>query len=114
MEKSDTEVSKLIIAVVQSQDSDMVEMTLDQVKIPYVKLPSTGGFLLEKNTTFLVACDYKRECNVMELLGATAKKRVSYVAATMDSTPFPIIVPAETMVGGVTIFTLDVEHFEEY
>ncbi len=43
----------------------MVEMTLDQVKIPYAKLPSTGGFLLEKNTTFLVACDYKRECNVM-------------------------------------------------
>jgi len=32
----------------------------------------------------------------------------------MDYTPFPMIIPAETMVGGVTIFILKINHFEEY
>ena len=42
------------------------------------------------------------------------RRMVSYVAATMDYTPFPMVIPAETIVGGVTIFILKVTRFEEY
>jgi len=104
----------MVMAVVQSADSDLVETALQEAGFCFVKLPSSGGFLLEKNVTFLVACNLRNEGKVKELLNAAARKRISYVAAVMDNTPFPMIIPAETMVGGVTYFSMDVEHFEEY
>ncbi len=110
----DTEVDLMILAVIYCQDCEIVEHALDQEGASYVKLPSTGGFLLEKNVTFLIATNEHNKEAIIERLSAAAKKRVSYVAATMDYTPFPMIIPAETMIGGVTIFVLKVDHFEEY
>ena len=114
MTQFDTQVTRMILAVVHSQDSEIVELALEQEGISYVKFPSTGGFLLEKNVTYLIATDEHNKDVIVERLSAAAKKRISYVAATMDYTPFPMIIPAETMVGGVTIFTMKVDHFEEY
>ncbi|MDD2521486.1 MAG: cyclic-di-AMP receptor [Anaerolineaceae bacterium] len=114
MTQFDTQVTRMVLAVVHSQDSDVVETELEQEGVSYAKFPSTGGFLFEKNVTFLIATDEQHTEKIVDLLSAAAKKRISYVAATMDYTPFPMIIPAETMVGGVTIFILKVDHFEEY
>ncbi|NLB70397.1 MAG: hypothetical protein GX797_00120 [Chloroflexi bacterium] len=114
MTQFDTEVTRMVLAVVHTQDSEVVQLALEQEGISYARFPSTGGFLLEKNVTFIIATDELNTPKIVELLSAAAKKRISYVAATMDYTPFPMIIPAETMVGGVTIFILNVEHFEEY
>lgn len=114
MLEESTLITRMVMAVVQSPDSDLVENTLSNAGFAYAKLPSTGGFLFEKNVTFIVACNERSEPKIKEMLNAAARKRISYVAATMDNTPFPMIIPAETMVGGVTYFSLDVEHFEEY
>jgi hypothetical protein len=46
--------------------------------------------------TFLIATDEPLKKVIVERLSAAAKKRISYVAATMDYTPFPMIIPAET------------------
>lgn len=114
MKQFDTQVTRMVLTVVHSQDSEIVEKELEQEGISYVKFPSTGGFLLEKNVTFLIATDEQNTNRVVDLLSTAAKKRISYVAATMDYTPFPMVIPAETMVGGVTIFIMKVDHFEEY
>ncbi len=114
MTELQSEITRMVVAVVQSPDSDLVETALQEASICFIKLPSSGGFLLEKNVTFLIACNHKSEMKTKELLTAAARKRISYVAAVMDNTPFPMIIPAETMVGGVTYFSMDVEHFEEY
>jgi len=108
------QVDRMILTVVQSQDTDVVEMALERQGLSYVRFPSTGGFLLEKNVTFVIASDENKVEEIVGLLSAAAKKRVSYVAATMDYTPFPMVIPAETIVGGVTIFILKVTRFEEY
>jgi hypothetical protein len=42
-----------------------------------------------------------------------AKKRVTFVSAPSEIGPLPIPIPTETMVGGVSMLTLDIEHFEE-
>ena len=49
-------INKLLIVVVQSQDSDLVERALDQASFCFGKLPSAGGFLRERNVTLLVGC----------------------------------------------------------
>lgn len=114
MTHTDLPITRMVLAVVNSPDSDVVEMALQKEAFSFSKFPSTGGFLLEKSVSFLIASDENSVPRIIELLSAAAKKRISYVAATMDYTPFPMVIPAETMVGGVTIFILKVEHFEEY
>ncbi len=39
---------KLIIAVVQSQDGELVERTLEEANYSFGKLPSVGGFFARK------------------------------------------------------------------
>ncbi len=107
-------INKLLIAVVQNQDSELVERVLDQASFRYGKLPSAGGFLRERNVTFLVVCTEDTIPDLKELLASAAKRRVSYLATPIDNAPFPILIPAETVIGGANVFTLDLDHFEEF
>ncbi|MGI6251734.1 MAG: cyclic-di-AMP receptor [Anaerolineaceae bacterium] len=103
----------LLIAVVQAQDSDLVELVLGQEKFKFTRLPSVGGFLRERNVTFLIGCLRKDQQRIQILLADAAKRRVSFVAVPTEGGSLPIPIPSETMVGGVSIFSLDLEHFEE-
>jgi uncharacterized protein YaaQ len=113
MPNSGTKPENLIIAVVQSQDSDLVELVLNQENFKFTRLPSVGGFLRESNVTFLIGCPAARDDKVREILMTAAKKRVTFVSAPSEIGPLPIPIPTETMVGGVSMLTLDIEHFEE-
>ena len=57
MTQFDTEVTRMVLAVVHTQDSEVVQLALEQEGISYARFPSTGGFLLEKNVTFIIATD---------------------------------------------------------
>ena len=48
---------KLIVAVVQDQDSNRLSNALTKAKFRATKLASTGGFLRSGNTTFLIGTD---------------------------------------------------------
>ena len=113
MPNSGMKPDNLIIAVVQSQDSDLVELVLNQENFKFTRLPSVGGFLRESNVTFLIGCPAARDDKVREILMTAAKKRVTFVSAPSEIGPLPIPIPTETMVGGVSMLTLDIEHFEE-
>lgn len=104
---------QVLIAVVQNQDSDLVELVLEQAGHNYNKLPSAGAFLRERSVTFLIKCNDSNRQEIIKILASAAKKRVSYVATPLDNSPFPIVSPSETLIGGVSLFTLDIEHFEE-
>lgn len=113
MSNSDTKPNNLIIAVVQSQDSDLVELVLNQENFKFTRLPSVGGFLRESNVTFMIGCADSQNDKVREILMTAAKKRVTFISAPSEIGPLPIPIPTETMVGGVSMLTLDIEHFEE-
>ena len=104
----------LMIAVVQSQDADLVDRTLTNQGFIFVRLPSTGGFLRDRNVTFMIASEPEKAEDLKETLLSAAKKRITYIAAPIESGPLPIPIPTETVVGGVSLFALPVEHFEEF
>ena len=113
MANTENEISQLLIAVVQGQDSDQVSQVLGENGHTFTRLPSAGGFLRERNVTFLIGCSPSTHEAIENLLMTTAQKRISYISAPIDTTPLPIPLPAETIIGGVSLFTLDVEHYEE-
>ena len=103
----------MVIAVVQALDSDLVSAELDENKFSYSKLPSVGGFLREKNVTFIIACALEKELFVHRLLLEAAKKRVTFIATPLENGPIPVPVPVESVVGGVKAFSIVLDDFQE-
>ena len=92
---------KMIIAIVQDQDSQELSDQLVKNNFRATKLATTGGFLRAGNTTFL--------CGVKD-------DRVDEVLSVIDNTcgniPYPVEVEVE--VGGATVFVMPIEAFHQF
>ncbi len=80
---------------------------------PFAKLPSVGGLLRERNVTFLIGCPEEETDQLRKLLQDVAGRRIGYVAPVIDNLPMGSLIPTEVQIGGVTIFDLEIEHYEE-
>ena len=105
---------KLIIAIVQDEDSSRLIGQLMNDGFGVTKLATTGGFLMSGNTTFLVGTEDNRVDDVIAIIEKHSKKRTQMVPSTASYgvgmyTSFPV----EVKVGGATIFVIDVERYEK-
>ena len=107
---------KLIIAVVQDDDVEDLVETLVKEKVYSTKLASTGGFLREGNTTLLIGVEKDKVDSVISIIKDICKSRKQTFTTTIPPTgsagvyiPYPI----EVMVGGATIFVVDIDRFEK-
>ena len=107
---------KLIIAIVQDEDSAHLVSELMSGGFSVTKLATTGGFLRAGNTTLLVGVDDDKFDTCMETIKKVCKSRKQIetspspmAGGTSVYVPYPI----EVVVGGTTVFVLDVEHFEK-
>ena len=105
---------KLIIAIVQDEDSSRLIGQLMNDGFGVTKLATTGGFLRAGNTTLLVGVEDDRFQEAMDLIEKVCKIRkqiapspASMVGMPRSYTPYPIGV----VVGGATIFVLTVDQF---
>ena len=105
---------KLIIAIVQDEDSSRLTGQLMNDGFGVTKLATTGGFLRAGNTTLLVGVEDDRFQEAMDLIEKVCKSRkqiapspASMVGMPGSYTPYPI----EVVVGGATIFVLTVDQF---
>ena len=95
---------KLIFAIVNKDDSNVVSSALTRGGFSVTKLATTGGFLQAGNTTFLVGTDDTR---VDEVLSIIEKHSTNYGTTTYAS--FPV----EVTVGGATVFVMSVDRYEK-
>lgn len=108
---------KLIIAVVQDQDSNRLAKALLEHNFRTTKLASTGGFLRSGNTTFMIGTEDIRVNKAMQIIKENCRSReqlvapVSPMGGNADSyVPYPI----EVEVGGATVFVLPVDEFHQF
>jgi uncharacterized protein YaaQ len=106
---------KLIVAVIQDKDASRLVESLVERGYRATKLASTGGFLKEGNTTLLIGAEDPSVDDVVGIIKHTCKSRqqlvtpLTPVGGPVDSyVPFPV----EVMVGGATVFVVNVERFE--
>ena len=107
---------KLIIAVVQDEDSSKLLSKLMQQGFGVTKLATTGGFLKAGNTTLLLGVDDNRTDEAIGIIESVCKsrKQISTVSSSIvggmthgEYTAYPI----EVTVGGATLFVLSVDQF---
>lgn len=106
---------KLIIAIVQDEDSSRLLTGLMNKGLGVTKLATTGGFLKAGNTTLLIGVEDERVSEAVETIEQICKSRKQLTTAHTNATgvsasgymPFPV----EVTVGGATLFVLNVEQF---
>ena len=105
---------RLLIAVVQVQDCDIAVDMLNNEGYSVTRLPSVGAFLGKRSATLLIGLSEGSQKKAIELLENTCRKRVAFIAVPIENAPLPMPAPTPVTVGGVSLFALDVEHFEEF
>ncbi len=106
---------KMIVAVVQDKDSIKLLEHLIEGGYRATKLASSGGFLKAGNTTLLIGVEQDKVSDVINIIKDTCHSREQLVtpmspvgtSGTESFLPYPV----EVVVGGATIFVLNVEEF---
>ena len=111
---SDNPKQDLLIAVIQGQDADMAIQSLEDEGFGVTRLPSVGGFLGRKNATLMIGAEAKDADRAVALLTNTCRQRVAFIAVPMENAPLPMPAPTPITIGGANVFSLEVEHFEEF
>ena len=105
---------KLIIAIVQDEDASRLVNQLMKNGYGVTKLATTGGFLRAGNTTLLIGMDDEKLHCVMEIIEKVCKSRKQIAPSpspVAGSTGAYVPYPIEVMVGGATVFVMNVEQF---
>ena len=104
---------KLIIAIINRDDSSAVTQNLSKNGFSSTRLSTTGGFLLAGNVTLLIGVEDGQVQAAIDLIRESSHSRKQMVPAfTEASYGFMPVMPVEVTVGGATVFVVDVERFE--
>lgn len=108
---------KMIIAVVQDKDSNRLTDALSENDFKTTKLSTTGGFLREGNTTFMIGCDDDKVDDVLDIIKKNCSQREQMVAPISPmggNADSYIPKPVKVEVGGATVFILPVDSFFQF
>lgn len=107
---------KLIIAIVNNEDSAVVSSALTREHFTVTKLSTTGGFLMVGNTTFLIGAQDEDVDRVKDIINQFSQTRTHNPTTTNSfgrgfaegSMETPVTV------GGATVFVLSVDSMDKY
>lgn len=108
---------KLLIAVIHNRDKNKVIEDLVQAGFKFTIIGSTGGFLREGNTTFLIGIQDEELNSVLEIIKKnchTREQMVNVVPPDATAVGGYVANPIQVPVGGAVTFVVDVEHFERF
>ncbi len=107
---------KLIVAIVNNEDSDVVAAALTKERFTVTKLSTTGGYLMVGNTTFLIGTEEERVELAKSIIQRHSKTRTHAYPTTafFDRAPADDEQSSEVTVGGATVMVLHVEEMEKY
>ncbi len=107
---------KLVVAIINDDDSIQVTENLRDNGFQVTKLASTGGFLRSGNTTIICGVEKEKVEQVIDIIEENSRSRKeitsTHVGAGMAMENY-VPTPIEITVGGGTIFVLDVEQFKK-
>lgn len=109
MQRNNQNICGIMTVIVQEADVENVIASLNRLSIPVTRLSSFGGFLGQKNVTLIAGIPEGQDRNITSAITRASQQRVEFLAA---KNPDEASETAVT-VGGATIFTFEVERYEE-
>lgn len=100
---------KLILAIVNNDDAQNVNTALNKASFKATKISSTGGFLMSGNSTFLIVVEDEKVGECVGVIEKNSEKRMRSVPVDMRFQNPGNVVSNQVVVGGATVFVLNVE-----
>lgn len=107
-------VTRLMTVMIREQDVENVLNALTQIGLAVDQLPSVGGFLNHGNVTLLVGLPQGREESAVKVLKRAARGKLEFTGAALQNANVPMPQPVPVQVAGATIFTFEVDSYEEF
>lgn len=105
---------KMVVAIVHDHDAADLLEALTTSGFQATKMASTGGFLREGNTTFMIGSDQDHVEEVLDIIKdncESRRKTVAPMSPVANSLEGYYSFPMEIKIGGATVFIIDVEQF---
>ena len=104
---------KMVLAIINQDDANMVVNALMQEGYSVTKLSTTGGFLRAGNTTILVGVEDEKVSKVLNIIHkhSHSRRQVIPTASELGIGYYPSM-PVEVTVGGATVFVINVDQFQ--
>jgi uncharacterized protein YaaQ len=106
---------KLILAIVQDEDTDGLTQALIQEGFRFTKISTTGSFLRTGNTSLMIGVEDAAVPAVTAILRRTCRRRTQIAVPYSPALePGLLYMPEnfEVEVGGAVVFVIDIERFE--
>ncbi len=100
------QIEELMAIIVQETDEENVLSVLNRMGIQVIRLSSFGGFLAQRNSTLLVGLPQNAAKEVTLAIQKASHQRVAFLPSDTTS-------DTSVTVGGATIFSFDIERYEE-
>ena len=108
---------KLVVCIVHNRDRNRVTDELVKAGFKFTVIGSTGGFLREGNTTFLIGVQEDELPALKQVIGRNCQSRDQLVnVMPFESAPAGAFVPSpvKVPVGGAVVFVMNVDEFQRF
>ena len=107
---------KLLFAIIQKEDTRPLTRALIENDISVTRIASSGGFLSSGNTTLMIGVEKDRLETALKVIREKSSRRhsVTVPAAGMPQALESAAMPIQVMIGGATVFIVDVEAFHKF
>lgn len=105
---------KLVFAIVQNDDVKGLVNALIEHEVSVTRISSSGGFLRGGNTTLMIGVEKDRVDETLAIIKSKSSRREKLTAssAAMPSINMEAQYnPVRVIVGGATVFVVDVENY---
>lgn len=106
---------KLVVCIIHNRDKNRVTDKLIESGFKFTIIGSTGGFLREGNTTFLIGIQEEEKDLLLQILQENSCTREQILNVGSMEAPGGLMgSPVKVPVGGAVVFILDVEQFARF
>lgn len=106
---------KMIMAIINDQDVKEVTKELMAGGFSVTKIGSSGGFMRSGMTTLIMTVHDANKAAALEILRVTTHgRKYNKNEPMVDSSAVPATVHGEIVVGGATVFVLNVEESHKF
>ncbi len=105
---------KLVIAIMNKNDANVVVDALNEKGIQVTKLSTAGGFLRSGNTTLLIGIEEHKVDQVISIISELSSERKQLMPnAIPPELGISTMLPFEVTIGGATIFVLNIDRYKK-
>lgn len=108
---------KLVVCIVHNRDKGKVSDELVRAGFKFTIIGSTGGFLREGNTTFLIGTEEEEVPGLLRVVESHSQAReqvVNVMPYEAGAAGGFVATPVKVPVGGAVVFVLDVSEFHRF